>query len=79
MAMRQRFRCAAEGCDRPTAWADAHHLNPWVPDGKTNLADGVMICGPHHRLAHHPDYTVTRQPGWRISITRTPRETPRRQ
>jgi hypothetical protein len=79
MAMRQKFRCAAEGCDRPTAWADAHHLNPWVPDGETNLNDGVMICSPHHRLAHHPDYTVTRQPGWRISITRTPRDTPRRQ
>jgi hypothetical protein len=79
MAMRQKFRCAADGCDRPTAWADAHHLHPWSRGGRTDLDDGVLICGPHHRLAHHPDYTVQRQPGWHITITRTPRETPRRQ
>ena len=79
MAMRQKFRCGAVGCDRPTAWADAHHLHAWSRGGKTDLDDGVLICGAHHRLAHHPDYEVQRQPGWRILITRTPRETPRRQ
>jgi hypothetical protein len=79
MAMRQKFRCAAKGCDRPTAWCDAHHLDPWSSGGKTDLDDGVLICGAHHRLAHHPDYTLQRQPGRRITITRTPRETPRRQ
>ncbi len=79
MAIRQSFRCAAEGCDRPTAWCDAHHLQPWSLGGETNLADGVLICGRHHTLVHHPDYHVERRPGWRISITRTPRTTPRRQ
>ncbi len=79
MAIRQSFRCAAEGCDRPTAWCDAHHLQPWSRDGRTDLADGVLICGRHHTLVHHPDYTVERRPGRRISITRTPRTTPRRQ
>jgi hypothetical protein len=78
MAMRQKFHCAAEGCQRPTAWCDAHHLDPWSRGGRTDLADGVLICGAHHRLAHHPAYEVTRQPGWRISITRTPPERPRR-
>ena len=73
MAIRQSFRCAAEGCERPTAWCDAHHLQPWIHDGHTNLNDGVLICGRHHTLAHHPDYTVQRRPGYRISITRTPR------
>ena len=80
-AIRQSFRCRAEGCDRPTAWCDAHHLNPWNRGGNTNLADGVLLCGRHHTLTHHtlnnhPDYQVRRLPGWRISITRTPRETP---
>ena len=79
MAIRQSFRCAAEGCDRPTAMCDAHHLKAWSENGKTDLADGVLICGRHHTLVHHPDYTVERRPGWRISITRTPRQTPRRQ
>ena len=79
MAIRQSFRCAAEGCQRPTAWCDAHHLQPWIRNGNTNLDDGVLICGRHHTLAHHPDYTVHRQPGFRIAITRTPRDAPRRQ
>ena len=78
MAIRQSFRCAAEGCERPTAWCDAHHLQPWIRDGHTNLDDGVLICGRHHTLAHHPDYTVHRRPGYRIAITRTPRQVPRR-
>ena len=50
-----------------------------VPHGRTDLADGVLICGRHHTLVHHPDYTVQRRPGWRISITRTPGAAPRRQ
>ena len=78
MAIRQSFRCAAEGCDRPTAWCDAHHLIPWSQHGRTDLTDGVLICARHHTLAHHPDYTVHRRPGFTITITRTPR-TPRRQ
>jgi Domain of unknown function (DUF222) len=79
MAVRQSFRCATEGCDRPTGWCDAHHLKPWSTGGRTDLADGVLVCGRHHTLAHHPDYQVRRRPGWRITITRTPRDTPRRQ
>jgi hypothetical protein len=50
--------CRAEGCDRPPSWCEAHHLTkPWAEGGKTNLADGILLCGHHHRLAHHPDYT----------------------
>jgi hypothetical protein len=50
--------CRAEGCDRPPSWTEAHHLTkPWSQGGKTNLADGILLCGHHHRLAHHPDYT----------------------
>ena len=79
MAIRQSFRCAAEGCDRPTSMCEAHHLQPWTRDGRTDLDDGALLCGRHHTLVHHPDYTVERRPGWRISITRSPRTTPRRQ
>jgi hypothetical protein len=49
--------CRAEGCDRPPSWTEAHHLTkPWAEGGKTDLADGILLCGHHHRLAHHPDY-----------------------
>lgn len=55
--------CRAETCDRPPSWCEAHHLtSPWSKGGKTDLADGVLLCGHHHRLAHHPDYDHTRLP-----------------
>jgi hypothetical protein len=55
--------CRAVGCDRPPSWTEAHHLTrPWSEGGKTNLADGILLCGHHHRLAHHPDYHHERLP-----------------
>ena len=63
--------CRAEGCDRPPAWTEAHHLTkPWAEGGKTNLADGILLCGHHHRLAHHPDYTHQRLPNGDIRYHR---------
>ena len=78
MAVQQGFTCAVERCDVPTAWADAHHLDGWALDGKTDVADGVLICARHHTLAHHPDYLTQRLAPGRISLTRAPRAAPRR-
>jgi len=62
LALRDRG-CRAEGCDRPPSWTEAHHLTkPWAEGGRTDLADGILLCGHHHRLAHHPDYTHQRLP-----------------
>ncbi len=44
--------CTAEGCDRPPAWCEAHHDHPWSQGGKTDLADGRLLCPHHHHLAH---------------------------
>lgn len=55
--------CRAETCDRPPSWCEAHHLtSPWSKGGKTDLVDGLLLCGHHHRLAHHPDYDHIRLP-----------------
>jgi hypothetical protein len=64
MAMVLRDKgCRAESCDRPASWTEAHHLTkPWAEGGETNLADGILLCGHHHRLAHHPDYHHERLP-----------------
>ncbi len=45
-------RCAAEGCDRPYAWVDLHHEDPWAEGGATNLDLAVPLCGKDHRRAH---------------------------
>ncbi|WP_107771218.1 HNH endonuclease signature motif containing protein [Nocardioides sediminis] len=54
--------CRAEGCDIPAAWCEAHHLVPWSRGGKTDLADGVLLCGHHHHRAHDDRYLHDRLP-----------------
>jgi hypothetical protein len=51
--------CAAEGCDRPYAWTELHHEDPWHPNGRTDLDRAVPLCGYHHRLMHNPAYRAT--------------------
>jgi hypothetical protein len=48
--------CAAEGCDRPYAWSELHHQDPWAGGGRTDLRVAVPLCGHHHRRAHDPRY-----------------------
>ncbi|HJQ07613.1 MAG TPA: DUF222 domain-containing protein [Nocardioides sp.] len=60
-AMRLRDkRCRAEGCTIPAAWCEAHHLRPWSEGGKTDLADGVLLCSHHHHRAHDTRYDMTK-------------------
>ena len=49
--------CAAQGCDRPYAWSELHHEDPWASGGRTDLALAVPLCGHHHRRAHDPRYS----------------------
>lgn len=51
--------CAAEGCDRPFAWCDIHHREPWSQGGRTDLDNGLPLCGHHHRRAHDERYRTT--------------------
>ncbi len=63
MAVRD-VTCRAEGCDIPAAWCEAHHAGrPWVAGGKTDLADGVLLCSFHHHRAHDHRYRTDRHPG----------------
>lgn len=50
-------RCRGEGCTVPAAWCEAHHLSPWSRGGRTDLADGVLLCSHHHHRIHDPAYT----------------------
>ena len=46
--------CAADGCDRPFAWCELHHDQPWSHGGRTDLKDAIPLCGHHHRQLHAP-------------------------
>ena len=69
MAIRDR-RCRTEGCSIPAAWCEAHHLRPWSQGGRTDLADGVLLCPWHHHRAHDPRYTADRLPNGDCRFTR---------
>ena len=52
--------CAFPGCDRPPSWCHGHHIQAWIDGGPTTVANGVLLCGTHHRLIH--------QGAWRVRI-----------
>ena len=53
--------CLWGDCNRSPAWSEAHHINEWHTDnGDTNLADGVLLCHPHHLLLHNQHWKITR-------------------
>ncbi|MBC2934014.1 HNH endonuclease signature motif containing protein [Nocardioides sp. zg-1228] len=62
--------CRGEGCDIPGTWAEAHHWNPWLSGGRTDLDDGVLLCSHHHHRAHDPAYNAARLPNGDVRFTR---------
>jgi len=53
--------CRFADCDRPPAWCEAHHVEHWHRDaGKTDIADGILLCRYHHLLVHNNNWTITR-------------------
>lgn len=70
MAIRDRT-CRAEGCEIPAAWCEAHHAAaPWSQEGRTDLADGVLLCSFHHHRAHDHRYRVERTGDRRLTFHR---------
>ena len=79
--------CAERDCERPFAWCEIHHDNPWSPrygpggqllhpgGGRTDLSNGIPLCGRHNRLVEHPHYshTTTRDARGVATITFTRR------
>ncbi len=56
--------CIADGCDRPPSYCEAHHINQWTRDnGKTDIADGVLLCRRHHLLLHNTGWHILRDKG----------------
>ena len=50
--------CSADGCDRPYAWCELHHEDPWSRGGRTDLDRAVPLCGYHHRRVHDPRFVT---------------------
>lgn len=71
--------CMAPGCDRPPSWTEAHHIEHWALGGKTDIADGILLCRHHHLLFHNHGWSLHRTgstywltPPADVDSTRTP-------
>ena len=72
LAINHRYNgCAAANCDRPPAWMEYHHDNPWAKGGPTDAKQGTSYCPPHHHMADHPEtWDLTRLPNGKVRFTR---------
>lgn len=53
--------CMFGDCDRPPSWCEAHHVQHWVRDrGRSDLADGILLCRHHHMLLHNNLWDIVR-------------------
>ena len=69
----QHPSCRAEGCEIPATWCEAHHARePWARGGRTDLADGRLLCSWHHHRAHDPAYETQHLSDGRIRFHRRP-------
>jgi len=70
MAVRDK-RCRAEGCTVPATWCEGHHFrSPWSRGGRTDLADGKLLCSHHHHRAHDDRYLVEELPNGDVRFNR---------
>lgn len=55
--------CLAPGCDRPPSWCEVHHVTEFSRGGRTDLADGVLLCRHHHLFIHNNGWAIRRDGG----------------
>jgi hypothetical protein len=54
--------CRWTGCERPPSWCEAHHIEHWARDeGRTDVADGLLLCKHHHLLLHDHHWEIERR------------------
>jgi hypothetical protein len=52
--------CNFPGCDRPSAWCDAHHVDAYAEGGQTMPENGALLCAFHHHLVHEGGWSLQR-------------------
>ena len=52
--------CRIPGCDRPVSYCEAHHIDRYSEDGRTDIDRGILLCRFHHMNLHHHGWRITR-------------------
>jgi hypothetical protein len=55
---RRDRHCRFPGCTNAT-FADVHHIEPWKPDGLTDLNNLVLLCAHHHDRVHSKHWRMS--------------------
>jgi hypothetical protein len=61
--------CRQDGCNRPVAWCEAHHVIPVEHGGPTDLSNLVLLCSRDHHQLHKPGTTAKLDPDGTFHIT----------
>jgi len=57
--IRRRDRhCRFPGCTNVT-FTNAHHIEPWKPNGPTDVCNLALLCEYHHRRVHSRDWRMS--------------------
>jgi hypothetical protein len=57
LLIRDHGQCAHPGCGN-TRSLQAHHVVHWLDSGRTDLANLVLLCEPHHQSHHHDEFAI---------------------
>jgi hypothetical protein len=58
LELEQPEGCAWQGCDRPVAWTEAHHIQHWADGGPTTAENLILLCRFHHGRIHTAGWSV---------------------
>jgi hypothetical protein len=58
LELEQPEGCAWQGCDRPVAWTEAHHIQHWADGGSTAAENLILLCRFHHGRIHTTGWSV---------------------
>ncbi|WP_030158342.1 HNH endonuclease signature motif containing protein [Glycomyces sp. NRRL B-16210] len=58
LELEQPEGCAWQGCDRPVAWTEAHHITHWADGGPTVAENLILLCRFHHGRIHTSGWSV---------------------
>lgn len=53
------YECTYPGCSVPNTWCDAHHVDWWSRNGRTDIDNLALLCGRHHTIVHERDLVAT--------------------